>query len=99
MVTSQKHHYTNKPTSQYSFIIAYVAILMAQEGIYTNVPPSRFCPSKTQSVPARLHLVQKSISFIYHRCLLLKTCQNLIFKEIGVKMYFEIMIVHYKAIL
>ena len=32
MVTSQKHHYTNKPTSQYSFIIAYVAILMAREG-------------------------------------------------------------------
>ena len=24
MVTSQKHHYTNKPTSQYSFIIAYM---------------------------------------------------------------------------
>ena len=34
MVTSQKHHYTNKPTSQYSFIIAYVAILMASEGIF-----------------------------------------------------------------
>ena len=34
MVTSQKHHYTNKPTSQYSFIIAYVAILMARrEGV------------------------------------------------------------------
>ena len=32
MVTSQKHHYTNKPTSQYCFIIAYVAILMAREG-------------------------------------------------------------------
>ena len=33
-VTSEKHHYTksNKPTSQYSFIIAYVAILMAREG-------------------------------------------------------------------
>ena len=34
MVTSHKHHYTNKPTSQYSFIIAYVAILMASEGIW-----------------------------------------------------------------
>ena len=32
MFTSQKHHHTNKPTSQYSFIIAYVAILMAREG-------------------------------------------------------------------
>ena len=37
MVTSQKHHYTNKPTAQYSFIIAYVAILMASEGIYIFV--------------------------------------------------------------
>ena len=37
MVTSQKHHYTNKPTSQYSFIIAYVAILMAREGMYFHV--------------------------------------------------------------
>ena len=36
MVTSQKHHYTNKPTSQYSFIIAYVAILMAREGTYIS---------------------------------------------------------------
>ena len=36
MVTSQKHNYTNKPTSQYSFIIAYVAILMAREGIYIH---------------------------------------------------------------
>ena len=36
MVTSQEHHYTNKPTSQYSFIIAYVAILMAREGIDAN---------------------------------------------------------------
>ena len=38
MVTSQKHHYTNKPTSQYSFIIAYVAILMAREGtVHTHM--------------------------------------------------------------
>ena len=35
MVNSQKHHYTNKPTSQHSFIIAYVAIPMASEGIHT----------------------------------------------------------------
>ena len=32
MVTSQKHHYTNKPITQYILIIAYVALLMA---IYT----------------------------------------------------------------
>ena len=32
MVTSQKHHYTNKPTSQVSFMIAYVAIVMASDG-------------------------------------------------------------------
>ena len=36
MVNSQKHHYTNKPTSQHSFIIAYVAILMASEGNCRN---------------------------------------------------------------
>ena len=37
MVTSQKHHYTNKPTSQYSFIIAYAVILTAREGMYVCV--------------------------------------------------------------
>ena len=37
MVTSQKHHYTNKPTSQYSFIIAYVAILMARVVMYMTI--------------------------------------------------------------
>ena len=37
MVTSQKHPYTNKPTSQYSFIIAYVAILMAREGTCVHI--------------------------------------------------------------
>ena len=37
MVTSQKHHYTNKPTSQYSFIIAYVAILMAREDMHIEI--------------------------------------------------------------
>ena len=34
MVTSQKHLYTNKPASQYSFIIADAAILMAREDNY-----------------------------------------------------------------
>ena len=37
MVTLQKHHYTNNPTTKYTFIIAHVAILMAWEGIvYVN---------------------------------------------------------------
>ena len=33
MVTLQKHHYTNNPTTKNTFIIAHVAILMAREGI------------------------------------------------------------------
>ena len=32
MVTLQKHHYTNNPTTKNTFIIAHVAILMAREG-------------------------------------------------------------------
>ena len=31
MVTLQKHHYTNNPTTKNTFIIAHVAILMARE--------------------------------------------------------------------
>ena len=34
MVTLQKHHYTNNPTTKNTFIIAHVAILMAREGIH-----------------------------------------------------------------
>ena len=34
MVTLQKHHYTNNPTTKNTFIIAHVAILMAREGMY-----------------------------------------------------------------
>ena len=32
MAASQKHHYKNNPTTQNTFIIEYVAILMAREG-------------------------------------------------------------------
>ena len=35
MVTLQKHHYTNNPTTKNTFIIAHVAILMAREGTYS----------------------------------------------------------------
>ena len=34
MVTLQKHHYTNNPTTKNTFIIAHVAIFMAREGNY-----------------------------------------------------------------
>ena len=37
MVTSQKHHYTNKPTSQYSFIIAYMLQYLWHGRVYTFV--------------------------------------------------------------
>ena len=37
MVTLQKHHDTNNPTTKYTTIIAHVAIIMARVGI-TSMP-------------------------------------------------------------
>ena len=37
-----------------------------RRGPPTNVPPSRFCPSKTQSVPARLVVNTQDILNISH---------------------------------
>ena len=56
MVTLQKHHYMNNPTTKNTFIIAHVAILMAREGMFRKISivldvviDVLFCTHKMQS--------------------------------------------------